>query len=166
MKRISLILISVFVLFLFSCQPPNNKKNKNTNNVNNDTIEFPNDDDLYEPDTTKIIETDTTLNVEVNDTTENVMVEDEEGNIKPKDKDTVIENANYYIIVGSYKNLKFAKNEDASLKAKGYQAQILPKVGKLNRVAIASFEKEKDARAKMTKLKKDLKNNTIWLLYK
>ncbi len=94
------------------------------------------------------------------------MVEDEEGNVKPKDENTVIENANYYIVVASYKNLAGAEKVNNDFKAKGYNSQILPKVGKLNRIAIDSFEDEKVARKELKKLRKELKNSSFWLLYK
>ncbi len=160
MKKISLILVPVLTLLVFSCNP--RTETNNTAN-NSDTIEFPVEDrDLYVPETT---DNDSITNDSLK-TNDNVMVEDEEGNVKPKDENTVIENANYYIVVASYKNLAGAEKVNNDFKAKGYNSQILPKVGKLNRIAIDSFEDEKVARKELKKLRKELKNSSFWLLYK
>jgi len=159
MKKISLILIPILAVLVFSCNPKTENIKKTTNN---DTLEFPADTDLYVPETTDSDSLNVDDSVKVND---NVMVVDDEGNIKPGDENVVIENANYYIIVGSYKNLASAEKLTADFKAKGYSSQVLPKVGKLNRVSIDSFEEKNVAKKELKKLRKELKNPTIWLLY-
>ncbi len=160
MKKISLILIPILTLSVFSCNPKTQVKD---NTTNNDTITLAEDTDLYVPETPdndSLKVKDDSL--KVND---NVMVVDENGNIIPKDENVVIENANYYIIVGSYKNLASAKKLSKDLKAKGYNSKVLPKVGKLNRIAIDSFEGKNMAKKELKKLRKELKNPAFWLLY-
>jgi len=159
MKKISLILIPILTLLVFSCNP---KTEVNNNKNNPDTLEFPEDKDLFVPETTDSDSLNENDSVKVND---NVMIVDEDGNMKPGDENVVIENANFYIIVGSYKNLASAEKLNEDFKAKGYNSQVLPKVGKLNRVAIDSFEEKDMAKKELKKLRKELKNPTFWLLY-
>lgn len=158
MKKALFVLIPILAVFSFCCEP-DDPRNKSNMVITKDTVEFPENDDLYEPEEDVVVEEDTTVN-------ENIMVENEDGDLELKDENTVIENANFYVVAASYKNLKSAEKINADYQSKGYNSIILPKVGKLNRIAIASFDDETSARAGLKKLRTELNNKTFWLLYK
>ncbi len=69
----------------------------------------------------------------------------------------------YYVVVGSFKKYKNAKNLESKFKAKGYKTWVLPKVDDYNRVAIVSYAKEADARKAVKKLRVEHNDVTFWL---
>lgn len=95
----------------------------------------------------------------------NIMTEDKNGNIKPATETDINQNnKNFYIVIGSYKNINNAKKRTDKLIKKGYSAEILPKFGNLNRVSIAKFNNKKSAREEMKNLRKKFCDNSFWLL--
>ncbi len=70
----------------------------------------------------------------------------------------------FYVIGGSFKELKHAQGFEKTLKSKGYKAQVLKPHKGYNRVAIRSFHDEVKARAELKKLRKTFNDVSFWLL--
>jgi len=137
----------------FSC----GKKEKNDENQNL----------TYED--TLVSESDTSdlpfITEEENNDTVKIVSEDTTGKLKPvKSPVKVSPTQKIYVIVGSFKNYANAEKLVNQLKSKGFNPQILPKYGEFNRVAVAGYDTEKEAREALKKFRQTFHNRKIWLL--
>lgn len=162
MKKLIVLLIVIASVGIYSCR----KKDKveTLSPLSEDTSSLSNyefmDTNEYDEDTGVGI-----VNV-VEDTAENINIksEDTSGNVRPASPKEV-QNADYiYVIVGSYTKLANAKKRTQHFKNLGYDAEILPKFGNYNRVAIAKFNSETEARKKLLEYRKKFNDKTYWLL--
>lgn len=69
----------------------------------------------------------------------------------------------YYIVAGSFKKMKNAREFCGQLEEKGYKANILEKNG-LYRITIQAFDKKEDALVKLYQMRDTGKLESIWLL--
>ncbi len=171
MKKILTLVLAFSLLFAFGCK----KNQKNNTGVQNqvDTTTYPGyeeftvDNNTQNTDTlvTNVAENDTVNTNNQKDSLENVMVEDQNGNPVPANQNDLNDKTkNFYVIVGSFKNDANAQKRVAYFKQQGYAAEILPKFGAYNRVAVAGFNEEASARAELKTLKSKYKDKSYWLL--
>jgi len=118
-----------------------------TNEIGDDTVVVANK--KVDTDTTKIIE---------------IVSEDTTGKISTA-TNKQINTADYiYVIVGSYTKLENATKRKIYFNKLGYKSEVLPKYGNYNRVTIARFESETEARTKLREYRKKFNDKSYWLL--
>lgn len=157
MKKIIILFVALALIGLSSCKKD---KVKALTPISEDTAALTNYEfmDTNESDVDTIVTKQQT--VENND----IVTEDTVGNVRPATPKEV-KNADYiYVIVGSYIKTENAKNRCEHFKQLGFKAEILPKYGNYNRVAIAKFVSETDARKKLKEYRKKFNDNSYWLL--
>ncbi len=70
----------------------------------------------------------------------------------------------YYIIAGSFKDFKNAEKLNQELAKAGNNPLILPKQAEFNRVVIAKFDNEAQARTELEKMRAQRNDKELWLL--
>ena len=193
MKQISLALIIVMSIFLYSCDSKKEKRTKKDSQENLDTyLEEPNDyTEEYESYTPEEVNdsilSDTSSTEMSYESTQRDSVEVIELNTETTEPETIEINTTepnntqvnetnntetqsvkstqkrYYIVAGSFNKYHNAVKLDQFFKSKGYYSMVLPKMNTYNRVAISSFEEEANARKKIMELKNQYKEIDFWL---
>lgn len=191
MKKVSLILVVFFAIFLYSCNAKKEKKtDKNkpvTENIeeNTEEFEYKKDDnvstDVDTLDNTKTDDVD--VNVDTTDTTENkepVMEENEDGSVKKvaekelkkeESKAVSIRVKKFYIIAGSFKNINNAVALKTFYQKKGFASLVLYPYHGYNRVAIGTYPNRAAAETDIKKVRErivsyDGENIGYWLLWR
>lgn len=80
-----------------------------------------------------------------------------------EEKKETVHQKRFYIVVGSFKEYGNAQKINDKFKNEGYYPMILPKVNEYNRVAIASYVEEANARKAIKKLRTKYNDLTFWL---
>lgn len=164
MKHLLSFLLVFALLLSFGCKDDTDD-NSALSPISDTTIhpgyeEFYTDQSDIDTNQNNLIDTNTVV-----DDNSAIMVEDTTGNIQPATNDDLTQNGNsYYLIVGSYQNINNAQIRVQYFKNQGYTAEILPKFGNYNRVSVAKFNTENDARTELKRLKTKYNDNTFWLL--
>ena len=181
MKKISLILVVFFAIFMFGCNAKKEKtidKNKPvTENVeeNSEEFEYKEDEnannetedvDTTDETTTYADDTETTDDstaTKTEDTKEPVMEENEDGSVKKvpenelKKEESKAEKSRvkkFYIIAGSFKNINNAVSLRSFYKGKGYPSIVLYPYHGYNRVAIGTYPNRATAEKDIKKVRK------------
>jgi hypothetical protein len=83
---------------------------------------------------------------------------------EPVKETSVASGTTYYLIASSLKTVDAANTELKTIRAKGYLGAVIIESGVLFRIALASYNNEKDARARLSELKTTFPG--IWLFKK
>lgn len=145
-------LLAIAFLFLFFAACKTDKKDKNEKTKSPVTTP--------KTDTAKVDTMKVEPIKEVKDTVK--VVEAKEAEVIKADNNLVKEE--FYVIGGSFKELKRAENLQKTLKKKGYEAQVLKPYNGFNRVAIRAYANETKAREELAKLRKSFNDVSFWLL--
>jgi cell division septation protein DedD len=187
MKYPSLLITSIFAVFLISCGAKK-EKTEDLNNTNEASLEKPAENDTsftdfvdqgspkdsLSYDTTNVERStyiDPTKGIQIDppvvNKTENKIekkIEAKKETKKQESKEIVKSHElRYYVVAGSFKKYSNAHNLVDYFKRKGYKPLILPKSKGYNRVAIVSFPKESEARTSIKQLRTDHKDLAFWL---
>ncbi|MCQ2974557.1 MAG: SPOR domain-containing protein [Bacteroidales bacterium] len=150
-KTLGLALISLAMISLISCK--GNKGDESSDN--SDTTEFPSYDQVVG---------DEAPTFETEPVQEPIMIEDQQGNLTPETTVTITENDVFFVIAGSFTVYKNAQKLNNDLKALGFDSQILVPYGQYNRVSLKSFKTREEAKAAISSLKSQTKNDALWIL--
>lgn len=167
MKKLIYLLLIISLTFTFACKKDKDDKQgltpKKDTTIYPGYQEFTTDESGLPPDTNKNVSNEVTINNDVKN--ETVMVEDDKGNLKPATNEDLNKTGNsFYIIVGSFKKDKNAQERANYFIKMNYQAQVLPKFGEYNRVAIANYTTESEARTELKNFRTKFNDKSVWLL--
>ena len=76
----------------------------------------------------------------------------------------VEESHNYFIIAGSFSNLKNASDLQDQLKSRGYNAEVMITENRMYRVSVASFASKSEAEKELNRIKSEPDLESCWLL--
>ena len=163
MKISVLSLISLLLILFLSC---NRSKKNNPDDTFKDTIDYPSYEDYSNEDLTPV---ENLLDSNKVNEEDPILTEDEDGNLQPVTEEEINQgnpdNHIFYVIVGSYTVAENAAKAKQLYITKGYAPQVLPQKGPYNRVAIASMNDEKSARAELKRVRSTFNDGSFWLLY-